>query len=304
LNLALILRSLPYLRWEQIVYRPWRAAQFNAYRLFPGLTKRWITEDKEAPVISPETVSTFRQVFHRDFAHLSAPPEEQHNRASALARGCFRFLNRTHKLTQIDWNQRYVSHLWNYQLHYFDYAVWCARAAVESGEPQAMLVCQRLIESWLEQACVGRSEGWDAYPTSLRIVNWIYVYALLDGRYADAGFLRGLRAGIYRQLDFLNGRLEHHLLANHLLKNVKALALGGLFFAREDWLKKGQRLLWRELDEQVLADGGHYERSPMYHAQALADFLECLALLRACNCLQRDGRAPNGSPRWRAFSRR
>jgi Heparinase II/III-like protein/Heparinase II/III N-terminus len=39
--------------------------------------------------------------------------------------------------------------------------------------------------------------------------------------------------------------------------------------------------LWRELDEQVLPDGGHYERSPMYHAQVLTDFLESYALLRA-----------------------
>ncbi|MGH9850292.1 MAG: heparinase II/III domain-containing protein, partial [Blastocatellia bacterium] len=98
-------------------------------------------------------------------------------------------------------------------------------------------------------------------------------------------FLAAWRASIYRQLDFLSRHLEFHLLANHLLKNVKALVIGGLFFGHERWLAAGERLLWREFEEQVLEDGGHYERSPMYHAQATVDFLECYALLGAFNRL-------------------
>lgn len=34
------------------------------------------------------------------------------------------------------------------------------------------------------------------------------------------------------------------------------------------WLTRGLRILHDELDEQLLADGGHFERSPMYHALA------------------------------------
>src|SRR5690606_8661793 len=72
--------------------------------------------------------------------------------------------------------------------------------------------------------------------------------------------------------------------ANHLQKNLKALVVGGLYFRGDTarrWLERGLRLLWRELFEQVLPDGGHFERSPMYHAIALADFLEVLSLLEA-----------------------
>ena len=47
------------------------------------------------------------------------------------------------------------------------------------------------------------------------------------------------------------------------------------------WLAFGEKLLWREFAEQVLSDGGHYERSTMYHALCLADFLECYALIQA-----------------------
>jgi len=41
---------------------------------------------------------------------------------------------------------------------------------------------------------------------------------------------------------------------------------------------RGQRLLARELREQILPDGGHFERSPMYHAILLKDVLDLLHL--------------------------
>jgi uncharacterized heparinase superfamily protein len=198
-----------------------------------------------------------------------------------LAENRFGFLNRTLTLNPIDWNRRYESHLWNYQLHYFNLVVPCARALVERNDERSWRICQSLIESWISQARIGRSDGWDAYPISLRVVNWMYAYALVAERCADQMFLARWRSSIYRQIEFLSRRLEFHLLANHLLKNVKALLIGGLFFDERDWVARGERLLWRELEEQALEDGGHYERAPMYHAQALADFLECFALLKA-----------------------
>jgi len=60
--------------------------------------------------------------------------------------------------------------------------------------------------------------------------------------------------------------------------------VAGLLFrgpAAARWRARGARRLWRELAEQVLDDGGHYERSPMYHLAAAGDFLETLGLLEA-----------------------
>jgi uncharacterized heparinase superfamily protein len=295
LKLGLLLRTLPHLRWEQLVYRPWRAAQFNCYRLWPGLTARWTASDKGVTEIPLRIIAAFHQVFERYFVHLRRPLAEQTTRWEALPDRRFTFLHRTLELGEPDWNRRYESHLWNYQLHYFDYAVWCARVWIEQGDRRSWQACQELIASWIARACIGRSDGWDAYPTSLRLVNWIYAYCLLAEQDLPQAFLASWRASIYRQLDFLRHHLEYHLLANHLLKNAKALVIGGLFFAAEKegqrWLAYGQRLLWRELAEQVLADGGHYERTPMYHAQTLADWLECFALLRAFGSLTEDEQA-------------
>jgi len=283
----LLLRTISHLRWEQLAYRSLRIAQYRFYRTFPQLTSRWTEQNGKAPDVAAETIRIFRSVFEQSFAHLNGLLEQYDQRLVDLAQGRFTFLDRTLKLDPIDWNRRYESHLWNYQLHYFGFAVWCARAFVERGDEKAWRCCQSLIESWIEQARIGRSDGWNVYPTSLRVVNWIYAYAIVASSSDDRQFLERWRASIYRQLDFLSRHLELHLLANHLLKNVKALVVGGLFFNHEGWLAKGERLLWRELGEQVLGDGGHYERSPMYHAQALADFLEGYALLRAFNRIPR-----------------
>ncbi|MCI0337208.1 MAG: heparinase II/III family protein [Acidobacteria bacterium] len=277
----LLLRTLRFLRWEQIAYRLVRIAQFRFYRAFPRLTSRWTGPQLPAPEIAPDAVEIIRSVFKNFFVHLNTPVDKHDQRLSDLISKRFTFLNRKLEINPIDWNRRYESHLWNYHLHYFDYALWSARDFAECGDERSMKPCRELIDSWIEQARVGRSDGWDVYPISLRVVNWIYAYSLLADRYNDGRFLERWRASIHSQLDFLSRHLEFHHLANHLLKNIKAMLLGGLFFNQKEWLSKSERLLWREFEEQVLDDGGHFERAPMYHAQVLTDFLECYALLKA-----------------------
>lgn len=79
----------------------------------------------------------------------------------------------------------------------------------------------------------------------------------------------------------LRCKMENHLLGNHLWANAKALVFSGCFFdsAESDkWLRYGLRLVAEELEEQVLLDGGHFERSPMYHAIVLEDLLDLIQL--------------------------
>jgi uncharacterized heparinase superfamily protein len=291
-NLALALRTLPYLRREQLTYRPWRIAQYRLYRALPSLTRKWVSLDKAAPAASEPAVGEIRTLLGSSFRHLGFPLDQVDEWLHGFLDSRYTWLNRTLTLPSVDWNSRYESHLWNYQLHYFEYAVWCARSLVERGDERPMRRCQALIEDWIERARPGVSDGWEPYPVSLRVVNWIYAYVLLARIYDDASFMDRWRGSIYRQLDFLRGHLEHHLLANHILKNAKALVVGGLFFgdnpSATEWLETGRRLLWRELNEQVLPDGGHFERSPMYHAVALADFVECYALLRGLDRQPKD----------------
>lgn len=66
-------------------------------------------------------------------------------------------------------------------------------------------------------------------------------------------------------------------MGNHLFVNAKALVFSGLFFdgpEAQRWLTHGLEILAREVPEQILPDGGHFERSPLYHALALEDMLD------------------------------
>lgn len=191
--------------------------------------------------------------------------------ASMLGAERFCFLNDTRSLGDHGWDDPRLERLWRYNLHYFDDLN--AAAAEERGEWH-----RALIARWITENPPCRGTAWEPYPTSLRIVNWIKW--LLAGNPPVQAMLDSLAV----QARWLARRIEWHLLGNHLFVNAKALVFAGSFFAGEEalrWRERGACILLRELPEQVLADGGHFERSPMYHALALEDVLDLVNLLQA-----------------------
>jgi len=171
--------------------------------------------------------------------------------------GRFRFLNQEH--TVASWNDSHLPKLWLYNLHYFDYPTL------------------ELMERWLAENPPGTGNGWEPYPLSLRTVNWMK--HALGGAALPVAVLESLAV----QVRYLAQSVEYHLLANHLFVNGKALVFAGAFFEGPEaagWLRMGLEILAREVPEQVLADGGHFERSPMYHALILEDLLDLIELGR------------------------
>ena len=169
-----------------------------------------------------------------------------------------------------DWNRPDWPKLWLYNAHYFD--------DLTAPDAPARLDWHRdLVRRWVGENPPGKGNGWEPYPVSLRIVNWIkWSWA---GNPLDPTASNSLAV----QARHLRKRLEIHLLGNHLWANAKALVFAGVYFEGDEgasWLRKGASLVERELAEQVLADGGHFERSPMYHAIVLEDVLDLLQLDR------------------------
>jgi uncharacterized heparinase superfamily protein len=203
-------------------------------------------------------------------------------RAAAAQRHEFAFVGTSRRLQPIDWGEEYVNPLWTYNLHYFDYARDLALAYRETSDDRYLEEFQTLVLDWIS-SCSPPSVGWQPYPTSLRIINWLYSLLLL-GDALPADVREQIARSVALQAAWLDRRLEHHLGANHLQVNYKALAIAGLYFegtqARR-WRQRGFAGTWRAVTTQVLADGVHYERSPMYHAIALGDFLELLAFADA-----------------------
>lgn len=181
----------------------------------------------------------------------------------------FRFLNMEHAMSRAgDWNNSTLPKLWLYNLHYFD---WLQSASAANGLEQQ----HALMRSWIAENAFGFGNGWEPYPVSLRIVNWAK-FALTTGALPS-----DIERSLAVQTDFLSQRIEYDLLGNHLMANAKGLLFGGWFFRGSDadrWAALGLDLLERELKEQVLPDGGHFERSAMYHSTILEDVLDLINL--------------------------
>jgi len=199
-----------------------------------------------------------------------APPIERN--ISFVGPTQVRFLNQDGSIeTAAQWNNPVRDKLWLYNLHYFD-DLNAGDAAARDGWHRS------LVDRWIAENAPGQGNGWEAYPTSLRIVNWIK-WALNGTQFEESW-----RDSLAVQARWLERRIEWHLLGNHLLANAKALVFAGLFFEgpeAERWLSRGFDIYRQQLPEQILADGGHFERSPMYHAIILEDILDVLNVARA-----------------------
>ncbi len=181
----------------------------------------------------------------------------------------FCFLSVTRELiSATDWNRGDWPKLWLYNLHYFD--------DLNAADVAARVMWHRsLVSRWIAENPPALGSGWEPYPLSLRLVNW--VKWLAAGNAPEAGMVDSLAV----QVRWLMGRIEWHLLGNHLLANAKAMVFAGTFFdgpEADAWRTQGLSILRREHDEQILDDGGHFERSPMYHAIILADLLDLIQL--------------------------
>lgn len=146
----------------------------------------------------------------------------------------------------------------------------------------------RIALSWCDQNPQGTEIGWGQFFLSLRIVNWLkYLIrnAVRAEEMGDGAQINRVLASLRVQVLSLESRLERELLANHLLKNAKALIFAGTLLDTPEsnrWRVLGQRLLREQLAEQILPDGGHIERSPMYHAWILDDLLDIQHLFEFC----------------------
>lgn len=191
--------------------------------------------------------------------------------ASMTGPARFRFLSVTREApAAADWNRADWPKLWLYNLHYFDDLNADGATAREAWH-------RALVARWIAENPPGTGNGWEPYPLSLRLVNWIKWVA--GGKACD----EAMRASLAVQARWLTRRIEWHLLGNHLLANAKALVFAGCFFHGDEaagWRSKGLAILRREHAEQILPDGGHFERSPMYHAVILEDLLDLIQLAR------------------------
>lgn len=227
-RVGLLFRTIKFLKFEQIFFR---------------ILKRF----KSKKIFVPQKVELSNRKPIQGFFR---------KKQSIFEDNQFFFLNKKEELSfPNDWYSEGDSLLWKYNLHYFDGLI---------SDNTAPEVKTNLVNMWISSNSNRYSIGWNSYPLSLRITNWIkwaWIYETkLDIKVSNS---------LYSQAKFLSKNLEYHLLGNHLLENSKALIFAGYFFKGKEaelWLAKGIKILKKEFERQILDDGGHFELSPMYHS--------------------------------------
>ncbi|EOC7459392.1 heparinase II/III family protein [Vibrio cholerae] len=241
-KVILVIQTVRYLRFEQIFYR-------LKYRLFP---LRFLAND-------------FYHTKTSDWIWNGPEISER----SLFDGGWVSYLNvKANFIDEPIWNNKNFEKLWLYNLHYFD-----DLNAIDSASRQA--IQSSFVDRWIADNPPVAGNGWEPYPLSLRIVNWIKWYN-------RAGINNPkIILSLHQQAQALSKQLEYHILGNHLFANGKALVFAGCFLQgdlADSYLDIGLKILEREVPEQFLADGGHFELSPMYHCILLLDLLELIQL--------------------------
>ncbi|MEA1986071.1 MAG: alginate lyase family protein [Candidatus Marinimicrobia bacterium] len=167
-------------------------------------------------------------------------------------------------LKNINWSDK-RDNLKSYHLHYFDFLKKCDRK-----------LGIQIVDNWMyENIPSTNNVGWQPYPISLRIVNWIFFLSEQNlkpsKKIIDSLFLQG---------KWLFKQREYHLMANHLFKNIVGLFYWGVFFRDKKIMNWSIKNLEKQLDEQFDESGFHFEYSSTYHALSIKDSLDMLNLIK------------------------
>ncbi len=155
------------------------------------------------------------------------------------------------------------------QLHSFSWLRDCASARGEDGVAEA----RRLTDSWIDRYGRWNSFVWSENTLSARLLNWLRSAPVLFQDEAEPAKLRQRRLrALLRQARYLERSFPLATDGRIRLRSASALALVGLCLPRQtSLLKSSLQRLEKEVQRQILPDGGHVSRSPRATSEALID---------------------------------
>ncbi len=160
--------------------------------------------------------------------------------------------------------------------------IWLGYSNPKEVSEEEIAVHRAWITEWRRNYPIAGSTAylrqyWMPHSVCLRILNWARYDAFLAEQ-LDREFRRQIRELVYKNGAFLSDNIEHGVGGNHLIENAVALVVAGGYCNVEAWKNQGQQILTRAADEQFFTDGGHFERSPMYHLIVWQRYLTCYDL--------------------------
>jgi len=271
-KLRLYFNTVKHMKASQIYYRLKFRAKRKTYKRFNKVLSKGYYKK------SLKILSGCRPVdcqFQIDTI-LDMEPDLDDERLESLLNNEFIFINQSKKYDEeIDWHDKEVSQLWKYNLHYFAYLKDLGAAFKTTEASKYFNKFKEIINSWINSNPLGTGDSWHPYPASLRTVNWITSYKLFEPALnKDQEFKKVFLQHIIIHWLYIKNNFEFDVRGNHLLENIRAYLAGSIFLDRPDDVRQGKKMLFNQMEEQILDDGGHFERAPMYHLIVLEDLLE------------------------------
>ncbi|MGE3317233.1 MAG: heparinase II/III family protein [Planctomycetaceae bacterium] len=171
-----------------------------------------------------------------------------------------------------------VSQLWRFHFHYHEFLLDVVKSALDNDDVQAVAEIWDFVATWIAEhrSVVPDSvdDPWHPFCISRRLPVWISIWMVAPP--ADV-LQERILTSLLQQTLVLNDNMEWDLGGNHLLENLRALALVAAFVSGnvgDAFRKRVERFLPGELASQILEHGEHFERSPMYHAIMLEAILD------------------------------
>ncbi|MBP62407.1 MAG: hypothetical protein CMJ62_12880 [Planctomycetaceae bacterium] len=280
-----VLRTTRYLRSSQIAYRLRRVA----CRAIPFASgKRRSRHSDSATLHQPVGALPSVPLFGRGCLQGAGLVEE-------LRRGKLSLVNQTLPLLadEPDWRlgHQTENRLWAITLHYH---AWLFELSQLVGSHQVLnnpadTLLRSFLQQWLRGCRLGRpgveALAWNSYSIATRLGWWARLWHGLGSSFwkQSPELEREFLQSMHLQATQLEYNLEWDLRANHLLRDAVGLAWAGRFFAGREadrWMRTATRLAIAQADEQMLTDGGHFERSPFYHLEVMDDLLSLALLLK------------------------
>ncbi len=176
---------------------------------------------------------------------------------------------------RVPWLAANATDAWREELHAFEWL----RDFKASGGEAARRHARAMVADWLTTFSDWQPMIWRADILGRRVAAWITNANFILGG-ADHAFHRAFLESLARQ--------ERHLLRvakNDVAGARRIAALRGLLFGilglarRQRHLTATLRLVEHEVEQQLLSDGGHVERSPRILRRVLADLADIRGLL-------------------------
>jgi uncharacterized heparinase superfamily protein len=279
-------RTLSYLRPSQVTWRlrymvqrkiealPWSPLQGLHFKLTqrPDVTLHDVLRSPRLPDWEPPSPDTAA----RTLDELQAGQLTLLNESRPFAGG-------------EDWQRprSQVEHrLWHFSLHYHQWIARLAAGVTGSSNPVYGQAIEHWLRDWLA-VCKPRASGisqfpWNSFNIATRLQAWHKLWqAYPPEQWSDQTLATRVVDSFVRQAQSLSRHIEWDLRGNHLLRDASGLAIAARTVRHGEarrWMRLAKRIADAQSAEQILPDGGHFERSPMYHIHVLED-LFVLALL-------------------------